>query len=241
MPTQEIDLGSVQGPKGDPGPKGDQGEQGPEGPQGPPGEVNEDTAIPFTQAQQRANIVSGESFKTILGKIAKFFADLKTVAFTGSYDDLSEKPNLKTVATSGSYSDLSNKPTLGDAASQDVANNLTTNTAGSVLDARQGKALNDKIAQLNSALANIKVYSDLVGITFTPDGANLEYSWGVYFVPEGYCFLNAIIADNSQLQGKYLGIITARYNKTNRMVSLYLNWRYSGKWEVLIALAKEKT
>lgn len=93
---------------------------------------------------------------------------------------------------------------------------------------------------LDAEMDNVKVYSDLVGITFTPDGESQEYSWGTYFVPAGYCFLNAVIADNSQLQGKYVGIITQRYNKSNRMVSLYLNWRYSGVWEVLITLAKEK-
>lgn len=46
----------------------------------------------FTEASTRANISSGESFATILGKIKKFFTDLKTVAFTGSYSDLSNKP-----------------------------------------------------------------------------------------------------------------------------------------------------
>lgn len=183
MPIQEIDLGNVQGPKGDTGPQGPQGVQGPEGPQGPPGEVDADTAIEFTQAASRANLVSGESIKTLFGKIMKWFADLKTVAFSGSYNDLSNKPTslpanggnadtvggknaatlqnynnlsnkpaLKAVATSGSYNDLTNKPSLGAAASQAVANNLTTNAAGSVLDARQGKALNDKITSLNSAL-----------------------------------------------------------------------------------------
>jgi hypothetical protein len=34
------------------------------------------------------------------------------VATTGSYSDLSNKPNLATVATSGSYNDLSNKPSI---------------------------------------------------------------------------------------------------------------------------------
>ena len=34
----------------------------------------------------------------------------KTVAFTGNYNDLSNRPALKTVATSGSYNDLTNKP-----------------------------------------------------------------------------------------------------------------------------------
>ena len=48
----------------------------------------------FTEASTRANIESGESLATILGKIKKFFTDLKTVAFTGSYSDLTNTPNL---------------------------------------------------------------------------------------------------------------------------------------------------
>lgn len=44
---------------------------------------------------------------------------------------------------------------LGGAAYQNVANNLTTTTEGSVLDARQGKALNDSIAALNSSTVEI--------------------------------------------------------------------------------------
>lgn len=51
----------------------------------------------FTEASTRANIASGESFSTILGKIKKFFTDLKTVAFSGSYNDLSDKPTIPTV------------------------------------------------------------------------------------------------------------------------------------------------
>ena len=35
----------------------------------------------------------------IFGKIAKFFSDLKTVAFTGSYNDLSDKPTIPTAVT----------------------------------------------------------------------------------------------------------------------------------------------
>ena len=43
----------------------------------------------FTQASTRANINSGETISTIMGKIKKFFADLKTVAFTGNASDVS--------------------------------------------------------------------------------------------------------------------------------------------------------
>ena len=50
----------------------------------------------FTQATARANIASGESLKTIFGKVMKWFADLKTVAFSGSYNDLSNKPSIPT-------------------------------------------------------------------------------------------------------------------------------------------------
>ena len=46
----------------------------------------------FTEAATRANITSGETLSTLFGKIKKFFTDLKTVAFTGSYTDLSNKP-----------------------------------------------------------------------------------------------------------------------------------------------------
>ena len=53
--------------------------------------TNEQTPT-FTEASTRANITSGETLSTLFGKIKKFFTDLKTVAFTGSYTDLSNKP-----------------------------------------------------------------------------------------------------------------------------------------------------
>lgn len=38
--------------------------------------------------------------------------NLAQVAYSGSYNDLNDKPSLATVATSGNYNDLSNKPTI---------------------------------------------------------------------------------------------------------------------------------
>lgn len=43
--------------------------------------------------------------------------DLATVATTGNYNNLTNKPALKTVATTGNYNDLTNKPTLSTVAS----------------------------------------------------------------------------------------------------------------------------
>lgn len=58
-------------------------------------EISVDTT--FTESSARANIDSGDTLSTIWGKIKKFFADLSTVAFSGSYTDLSNKPTIPTV------------------------------------------------------------------------------------------------------------------------------------------------
>jgi len=50
---------------------------------------------------------------------------LSSVASSGNYNDLSNKPALKTVATSGSYNDLSNRPSLSAVATSGSYNDLT--------------------------------------------------------------------------------------------------------------------
>lgn len=52
----------------------------------------EDTIVQFTKAETREPIQSGDSLGVILGKIAKYLEDLKTVAFTGNYSDLVDRP-----------------------------------------------------------------------------------------------------------------------------------------------------
>jgi len=55
------------------------------------GDTKDKTAS-FVHNRTRENIKSGEKHSTIFGKIARYFEDLKLVAFTGSYDDLNGKP-----------------------------------------------------------------------------------------------------------------------------------------------------
>lgn len=55
-----------------------------------------DTTVSFSQAAARTNIATGEKASTLFGKIAKWLADMKTVAFTGSYNDLSDQPEIPT-------------------------------------------------------------------------------------------------------------------------------------------------
>lgn len=77
----------------------------------------------FTEASTRANIASGESISTIFGKIKKWFTDLKTVAFTGAYSDLSGTPDLTNVA----YKNINNKFSASQSVDQQ---NGTTTTVG---------------------------------------------------------------------------------------------------------------
>ena len=51
-------------------------------------DVYSPNARTFSMAISRANIDSGENYSTIFGKIKKYFADLKTVAFTANTSDL---------------------------------------------------------------------------------------------------------------------------------------------------------
>lgn len=65
----------------------------------------------FTEASSRANIDSGDSISTIFGKIKKFFTDLKAVAFSGSYSDLSNTPtNVSTFTNDSGYLNNSTLP-----------------------------------------------------------------------------------------------------------------------------------
>ena len=57
------------------------------------------TIAKFTAATSRANIKTGEKLSVIFGKLAKWFADLKTVAFTGKYSDLSGTPTVPSAST----------------------------------------------------------------------------------------------------------------------------------------------
>lgn len=185
MAIQEIDLGNVMGPQGPQGPegpegprgpagptgatgetgpqgpKGDTGPQGPEGPQGPTGKVDATTQIAFTQASTRENIASNEKFNIILGKIQKWFADLKDAAFREVAN------NLTTSAAGASVLDAYQGKVLNDNKFEkaNVINNLLTTEAGFALDARQGKVLDDKITELNGNIG-IKIvdilYANLI-------------------------------------------------------------------------------
>lgn len=104
-----------------------------------------DSEVEFVAAEVRENIKSGETLRIIFGKIAKLFADLKKVAFTGNYKDLSDKPSM------------------GNAAAYGVANNDTTTEEGFVADARIVKTHGDEIDVINTNLGGLSFYEDSDG------------------------------------------------------------------------------
>lgn len=139
--------------------------------------------VSFEQAQNRTAISSGDSLKTLFGKVMKTFADLKSVAFSGSYIDLSNKPTIPTVPTSlknpqaltftggvtGSYDGSAAKSVKIPSGT----NNLLATVAGTWLDAVQGKLLNDKITQINSDLSKKQAAIKSRVITPTYDTSNV--------------------------------------------------------------------
>ena len=68
-------------------------------------ELEADVNVQFNEASSRQQINSGESVKTLFGKIRKFLADLKAVAFSGAYSDLSGTPDLSRYASKSKYGD----------------------------------------------------------------------------------------------------------------------------------------
>lgn len=56
------------------------------------------TTVAFSAASARENVKTGEKLSAIVGKIAKWFVDLKAVAFTGSYNDLANKPTIPDIS-----------------------------------------------------------------------------------------------------------------------------------------------
>ena len=113
----------------------------------------------FTVAEKRENIASKEKMPKILGKIAKFFTDLKTVAFSGKYSDLDGKPA--------------------------IVNNNTTTEPGSALDARQANpniegTMAAGIAQINSNLNDVNNFKVRKVIDNWSSSSQVSGGCGIY-------------------------------------------------------------
>ena len=66
--------------------------------------------VEFTETPNRQQLTSGDNVNTLFGKIKKWLIDLKAVAFSGSYNDLDDKP--KSLPANGGNADTVNEHTV---------------------------------------------------------------------------------------------------------------------------------
>lgn len=120
----------AQGLKGDKGDTGDAGPQGIQGLKGDKGDAG-DPGVAFDNTQVLTDKTwTSSKINSELGLKVNTSA-LSTVATSGDYIDLTNKPMLATVATSGSYNDLTNKPvTDGSETKVTAGSNITVTGSG---------------------------------------------------------------------------------------------------------------
>lgn len=110
-----------------------------------------DQAPTFTAATTRANLTSGEKLTLMLGKLAKWFTDLKTVAWTGNYNDLTNKPAIPTVPSTLPPSGAAGGDLSGSYPNPSVKDNSHAHTVANVTGLQS--ALDGKEALLKNAPA----------------------------------------------------------------------------------------
>ena len=114
-----------------------------------------DIAATYAPISSLATVATSGSYTDLSNKPA-----LATVATTGSYNDLSDTPDLAAVATSGSYADLSNKPTLATVATSGSFSDLIDKPViDNTMSSSSTNAVQNKT--VNSALALKAKSSDL--------------------------------------------------------------------------------
>lgn len=176
----------------------------------------------FTQASTRNNIASGEKLSVIFGKIQKFFNDLKTVAFTGSYSDLTDKPS----EYPASQVILSDGVTSVD----DALNYAETeHKVGKWIDGSDlyektiyfGALPNNTTKRLDLNITNLKKVVDIQGAgsgtdAYTYSTVKLPYGDGRYFIGLNITDAQKInIASNYDASAYTYTYVTVRYTKNS--------------------------
>ena len=159
-----------------------------------------DMKIVFTEAGERKLFTSGENLSVIIGKIKKFISDLKTVAFTGKYSDLTGQPqslknpqalNIKYNGTTqvnydgSEVKEINITPAnIGAPATSAVlttTEQITANTStGNIAGALAAKAMmadyNNKINQINSNIGVLSLSSYYAAGVGSYDDVGQDYT-----------------------------------------------------------------
>lgn len=117
-----------------------------------------DAVMPNTEASTRVNLAASEVLSTSLGKVKKWFTDLKALAFLTTVGNAQitdvaagKVTGLHAVATSGSYGSLINLPTLGTLAAK---NSITeSDISGTISGSKINGAVTNATQATNATLA----------------------------------------------------------------------------------------
>ena len=126
----------------------------------------------ITTASTRANLQTGETLGVSLGKIRKWFNDLKAVAFSGSYNDLSNKPTIPSktsdLTNDSNFITSSGAPvqSVDGSTGAVVTNAVKYNAAQGLSDAQKQQARTNIGAGTSSFSGN---YNDLTNKPTIPD------------------------------------------------------------------------
>lgn len=180
--------------------------------------IKGDVKVEFAEASSRQSLDSGESVKTLFGKLRKWLSDLKPVAFSGSYNDLSNKPTIP-----------------------NVINSLTSDSTTDALAAAQGKELkriidasaieviSDKTplpytSLLENALTNYQVYGTVAGIGMAtesgePTGYKITLTNSDGTTTDNY---NLYIGDSKLINEEYIDYKEQKIYKRNPAAFIWI-------------------
>lgn len=137
--------------------------------------------ITYTMASNRSNIVSGEKLSVSFGKIAKYFNDLKAVAFSGSkadidlgnVDNTSDKDKPVSNATQQALNNKANSSDVYTKTETDGLLNNKANKSDVYTKSETDGLLNDKANKtetdnkINEPLYNLGAYDTISGNVIT--------------------------------------------------------------------------
>ena len=224
----------------------------------------EERRISFSAEHTRENISSTDTLRTIFGKIKKYFSDLKTVAFTGSYTDLSNKPvslknpntlNIKFNGTSQTSYDGSatkevnitpagisavNTSTVLTTKEQISANTNANNVTGALVT----KALMSDINTINSKLSAKNPFSIALKRDYdykTASGWKGLLSWNDNNGRTGYLQENVSDGKITLYLTNERGDILINGNSVAWIVNNINNLKSSRTWNVILAAQADGT
>lgn len=127
--------------------------------------------VAFSAASSRANIATGEKLSVIMGKLAKWFSDLKTVAFTGAYSDLTGTPTKLSAFTNDSgYQTAANVESIVTGKGYQTAAQVQSaiNTSVSTVYKYKGSV---------AAVSNLPTSGNAVGDVYNVTATGMNYVW----------------------------------------------------------------